>query len=130
MSTLYILRGLPGAGKSTLAKKIVNPGMIFEADMYFIEDDGSYNFDASKLGRAHEWCQGCVNYSMSKGYGDIVVSNTTTTEKEIQPYLDMAAEHNYQVVSLVVENRHGGKSVHDVPEQSLEKMRNRFSVKL
>jgi hypothetical protein len=29
-----------------------------------------------------------------------------------------------------VENRHGGKNVHDVPEDKLEIMRNRFEFKL
>jgi hypothetical protein len=30
----------------------------------------------------------------------------------------------------VVENRHGGKNVHDVPEEKIEKMRRRFEFKL
>jgi hypothetical protein len=33
-------------------------------------------------------------------------------------------------VSLIVENRHGNKSVHGVPEVVMEKMRDRFSFNL
>jgi hypothetical protein len=30
----------------------------------------------------------------------------------------------------VVENRHGGTNVHNVPEDKIEQMKNRFSIKL
>jgi len=34
------------------------------------------------------------------------------------------------VASIIVENRHGGKNVHGVPEDKVEIMRNRFEIKL
>ena len=41
MKKLFLLRGLPGSGKSSLAKSL--GGDHFEADMYFVgEDKGSY----------------------------------------------------------------------------------------
>jgi predicted ABC-type ATPase len=130
--TLYLIRGVSGAGKSSLAATLKGLSiwtLHFEADMFFIDKDGNYNFDATKLQEAHNWCQTGVLYAMLDGV-EIIVSNTFTTEKELVPYLELAEEHNYRVVSLIVENRHGGKSVHDVPEAILEKQRNRFSVKL
>jgi NEDD4-binding protein 2 len=60
----------------------------------------------------------------------IVIANTSTTEKEMKPYLDLAKEFGYRVFSVVVENRHGGINVHNVPEETLEKMRNRFDIKI
>ena len=60
----------------------------------------------------------------------IVVSNTFTQEWEMKPYFDMAKEHDYQVFSIIVENRHGGKNIHGVPDDKLEIMKNRFEVKL
>ena len=132
MKTLYILRGLPGSGKSTLAERLkVGQEWVyhFEADMWFYDKDGKYNFDATKLREAHLWCQTGVDDKMSSGY-DVIVSNTFTTEKELQPYYDAAKNHNYKVVSLVVENRHNGKSIHDVPEETLDKMEKRFTLKL
>jgi predicted kinase len=138
MKTLILLRGLPGAGKSSFANLIWESGVIFEADKYFYNtDDGSYNFDATKLHAAHKWCQTQVEDAMEynlefdgKYYSEIVVSNTSTTEKELQPYLDLAAKYDYNVVSLIVENRHGNKSVHNVPDAAMEKMRKRFEIKL
>jgi len=136
MRTLILLRGLPGSGKSTFANYMFSNN-IFEADQYFYDEDRNYNFDASKLYEAHKWCQLRVEHAMednleSNGmyFSEIVVSNTSTTEKELEPYLKLAKKYDYQVVSLIVENRHGNKSVHNVPEETLLRMKNRFSIKL
>jgi hypothetical protein len=48
----------------------------------------------------------------------------------MQPYYDLAAKYGYKVFSIIVENRHGGKNVHGVPDEKLEIMKNRFSIKL
>jgi hypothetical protein len=48
----------------------------------------------------------------------------------MEPYLKLAEKYDYKVVSLIVENRHGNKSVHNVPDETMEKMRNRFEIKL
>jgi predicted kinase len=134
MKTLIILRGLPGSGKTSFAKYMFSNN-VFEADQYFYDSDGNYNFDASKLHEAHLHCQKRVEELMQMSDttqygGEIVVSNTATTERELEPYLKLAKSYGYIVVSLIVENRHGNKSVHGVPDETLEKMRKRFSVKL
>jgi NEDD4-binding protein 2 len=136
MNTIIFLRGLPGSGKSTFANYMFSNN-IFEADQYFYNEEGKYNFDASKLYEAHKWCQLRVEHAMednleSNGmyFSEIVVSNTSTTEKELEPYLKLAKKYDYQVVSLIVENRHGNKSTHNVPAETIERMKNRFSIKL
>ena len=127
---LFLLRGLPGSGKTTLANQL--GGSLVEADRYFMEY-GEYKFDASKLKEAHAWCKEQVqNWMETNGRGfdvpRIVVSNTFTQEWEMKPYYDLAREHGYMVFSLIVENRHGGKNVHNVPEDKIEQMRKRFEV--
>ena len=129
MNTLYLVRGLPGSGKSTFAEKLAIFGIHLEADMYFMKN-GKYEFDASKLHRAHEWCRNNVESIMLESGENIIVSNTSTTEKEMKPYLDLAGKYDYRVVSLIVENRHFGKSTHGVPDETMDKMEKRFSVKL
>jgi predicted kinase len=129
MKTLYLLRGLPGAGKSTLANQL-SPN-ICEADMYFMRND-EYQFDMNLLPAAHMWCRTKCESHMMDTAPTIVVSNTLTSEKELAPYIELAQKYGYQIISLIVENRHGNKSVHDVPDETLDRMEVRLkgSIKL
>ena len=132
MKILYLLRGLPGSGKSSVAKSLMNAqtGHV-EADMFFMDNEGNYNFDASKLREAHKWCQKQADAYMSPyGFDTVIVSNTFTQEWEMAPYYELAEKYGFAVFSLIVENRHDGVNEHNVPEETLVKMENRFQVKL
>jgi predicted kinase len=128
---LYIIRGLPGSGKSTFAAEVAAAlsCLRFEADMFHMDEDGNYNWKPENVHAAHQWCQAEVQAEMVTGR-DVIVSNTFTTEKELKPYLQLAKMLDYRVVSLIVENRHGNESIHNVPEETMQKMQDRFSVKL
>lgn len=132
MSTLYFIRGVSGAGKSTLARQLQDSGIVqhhFEADMWMTDAFGNYHFNADNLAFAHSMCRSETRDYLLRG-DSVVVSNTSTTEKEVEPYRKIAEDCGAQFVSIIVENRSGTKSVHDVPEETLEKQRKRFSVKL
>jgi predicted kinase len=132
MKELFLLRGLPGAGKSTLAKMLVGEKDYChkEADMYFIDENGSYQFDVTSLRDAHAWCQEEVEFVMEYEHTPVVVSNTFTQEWEMKDYYELAEKYGYRVHSMVIENRHGGINSHGVPAETLEKMKNRFDLKL
>lgn len=136
VKALFLIRGCPGAGKSTFARFIWNEYAICEADKYFIGEDGVYNFDPAKLKDAHAWCRREVETRMKDNqqnpqfYPEIVVSNTFTQEWEMKEYYKLAEEYGYFVFSLIVENRHGGVNEHGVPPEKLEQMKNRFQIKL
>jgi predicted kinase len=134
---LFLVRGLPGSGKSTFANHIWNEYAICEADQYFIDKKTlEYKFDPTKLREAHEWCRNQVEARMidhqvnKQYYPEIVVSNTFTQEWEMQAYMDLANKYGYRVTTLIIENRHGGSNIHGVPDDKLEIMRNRFEIKL
>jgi predicted kinase len=135
---LYIVRGLPGSGKSTFAKKLVGSDfLVCEADKYFInKETGEYNFDVTKLKDAHKYCYDLVETYMKDSlvndqfYREIAVSNTFTQEWEMKPYFELAEKYGYKIFCIIVENRHGGTNLHDVPEDKLKIMRNRFEFKL
>jgi predicted kinase len=136
MKELYLIRGIPGSGKSTFAHHVWNDYAICEADKFFYDKEGNYNFDASKLRQAHEWCRNEVEIRMKDNvvnpqyYPEIAVSNTFTQEWEMEPYFKLAEQYEYKVFSFIIENRHGGKNVHGVPDEKIEQMKSRFNIKL
>ena len=132
MKQLILVRGIPGSGKSTLARNLVHtlrsiqhPGTVshFEADMYFEDAQGNYNFDASKLNRAHNWCIDKTREALEENR-TVIVSNTFTTKKELKPYFDMAREFDIVPVVYLAQNQF--PNVHNVPAEKLQKMRDRF----
>lgn len=132
--TLYIIRGCSGSGKSTFAKELsaAMSGLRIEADMFMYDEDGNYDWQASKLKAAHAWVYSTLLHHMKTAKSPLIVSDTNVKHRDLQIYLDLASENHYRVVSLVVENRHGNKSVHDVPDKTMRRQESalRQSLKL
>ena len=133
---LFLVRGLPGSGKTSFASAIWNDYAVCEADKFFYDKEGNYNFDPSKLKEAHSWCKNEVESRMiehqnnQQYYPEIAVSNTFTQEWEMEDYFKLAEKYEYKVVSLILENRHGSQNVHGVPDEKLQIMKDRFEIKL
>lgn len=125
--TLFLFRGLPGSGKTTAASRLVDHHVA--ADEYFDLFYGG-KFDGGKLPQAHLWCRNMTERWMTKGIKRIGVHNTFTRPREMREYFQMASRHGYEVVTMIVENRHDGVSVHDVPQDTIQRMRDRFDVEL
>jgi len=102
---LYVLRGPSGSGKSAFAISLQFHSKrikIVEADMYFTNDKGEYNFDPSQLGAAHKWCyEKAVGY-LEKGYS-VVVANVNYQLKHYQLYLKYAEEREIPVFVALIE---------------------------
>jgi len=130
--TLYLLRGIPGSGKSTIAKLLVGDKDYChkEADMYFVDRDGDYKFEPSKIKDAHAWCKEEIEFVMRYDHSPVVVSNTFTQEWEMEDYYKLAEKYGYRVHSLIVEKRHDGVNEHGVPDEKIQQMKDRFQIKL
>lgn len=130
-STLILIRGLPGSGKSTLAKKLsVEKNLLHvEADQFFVNSSGQYVFDQARLSEAHEWCkhktlEGLIPSLFSKHYNGVIVSNTFTTLKEMEPYLELRHYFDLDISVITLTSDYG--SIHDVPTSVLERMKARW----
>ena len=124
MQQLILIRGLPGSGKSTLAKELATDGLFaahFEADMFW---GPNYEFDVNRLREAHQWCQNSTKEALLNGES-VIVSNTFTTIKELKPYFEIAKEFGIVPQVLVCQNNFG--NTHNVPEETLAKMKARFA---
>lgn len=135
MKRLILLRGVPGAGKTEFAKFLIasigkNLSVVAVCTDDFMIRDGVYEFDIANLSDAHTDCRNVVNFHMHAETELIILHNTLTRESEIIPYKELADRHGYELVSLVVENRHGSASVHNVPDKTRRNMAERFSLKL
>ena len=114
---IVIIRGLPGSGKSTLAKSMVDY-LHFEADMY-LEINGEYVYDASKIKQAHDWCVDLAKNALEKG-ANVVISNTFVKLWEIQRYIELGFP--YKILELQ------GKwpNIHGVPIEMIDIMASRW----
>lgn len=118
---LTIIRGLPGSGKSTYAKKNYKC-LILENDMFHMRN-GEYMWDKDEMPNAIDWCMKTCENALSLGM-DVVVSNTFTRGSVIRKYIEIADKYgaDYEVIRCT--GRFG--SVHNVPGYVMESMERGF----
>lgn len=136
--SVYIMRGIPGSGKSTWIRnqwfadgerdptaKVV----VCSADAYF---GNPYKFDFTKLGAAHTACFDKFIKALTANNGyDIVVDNTNTTVKEMTRYYEVARAANYPVVIVNMDcdpSVAGERNAHGVPLNKVWEMFNRLAA--
>ena len=87
---VVIMRGVPGSGKSFLAKKLQGNGVVLSTDDFFNNHLGQYVFDARKLSEAHDWNQRRAEREIKAGTNPVIIDNTNLEVWEMQPYVCMA----------------------------------------
>lgn len=130
--TVVILRGLPGSGKTSFANILVwssKDSVICSADHYFVKPNGNYEYDRDKLPDAHFYCKNKFLKALNKS-DLIIIDNTNCHKKDMAFYEKKAKENGYQVFHVVIENRQGNKSIHDIPDERIEEMEKSFKVRL
>lgn len=157
MNRMLILMGLPGSGKSTLASRLLSealysaakpPGLtphanlasarIFSTDDYWLRPDGTYDWNAALLRRAHEWNQGRVaSYLEVRSYTvqptTVIIDNTNVTRAERAPYVELAASYGYGVTIVTPTTEWARtpeacftKTKHGVPLEAILRMASRW----
>ena len=131
LPNLIVLEGPDCAGKSTLAKVLAGEDFpLFSIDDYFTDPNGNYHFESDKNHLAYQQCEEKTEAEMKKGTSKIFIHNTFTIDWEMEPYLKMAGQYNYRVHVATVENYHGNLNIHGTTQDQLQKMADKYKVKL
>jgi predicted kinase len=133
---LTIMQGIPGSGKSTVAKALADKteAIIFSTDDFWYQrgpNPLSYDYDPALSGNAHRWNQRRTAQEMAADDGgNIIIDNTNIKARDIRPYLSLAEIFEYEVQVVRVEvpldvalDRNSRRSVdRQVPEEIIRRM--------
>jgi predicted kinase len=98
MSKLIVVRGLPGSGKSQLAKTLADTmnGVIASVDQYFMRS-GQYLFKRSGVAHSYGFVQGQVDAFMQKGEPVIIADGVHQSLTDIEAYHALANKYGYEL---------------------------------
>lgn len=128
-----ILRGIPGSGKSRYVSSLTGTTgpipNVCSADQFHIAPDGTYKFDPTKIGQAHDECLKkylrVLHAKEVSPHNILFVDNTNLSSWELAPYVRLAEifEVEYQILTLWVDPLVAAKrNIHRVPMERVFQM--------
>lgn len=126
MSVVYIMRGIPGSGKTELANKIAKDiGFICSTDYFFIEDDGSYNFERNKLPLYHRLNLLFFRIALINKVPIVICDNTNIKKADYEKYIKAAEEFDCEIKIVTIKVGLGSaikRCKHNVSEKTIRRM--------
>ena len=111
---------MPWIRQMTLKKTV-----YLESDMYFVDDQGTYCFQAEQLKEAHEWCLSQCEEALRQQQ-NVVVSNTFVQQWEMKAYRQLAKKYAALVEVKVCTGKY--TNIHGVPAATIKKMKLRWQA--
>lgn len=137
MKQVFILRGLPGSGKSHYAQSLCDEMLngdegqfvICSTDDFFISD-GLYRFDKAKLSEYHNLNLARFIRALNQQIPLVILDNTNIKKWEFIAYAEAAHALGYQVKEVVVgeikdkamQHLYYQRNIHKVPLKTINKM--------
>jgi predicted kinase len=123
---LFVMRGIPGSGKSTMAKSIVFDGIIHSTDD-LITATGDYrgffakikaSGDSKEFNRMHSKNLSNAIKSMKDGITPVVIDNTCLRVREMSDYIKAALELGYSDDNIQIVDIDSGLSAEELAERN------------
>lgn len=126
---VIIMRGIPGAGKSTLAKKIAEKtgAVICSSDHYF-ERDGTYKYVKEEISEAWRQCENKARRLLILRQS-VIIDNTNVALSDYENYIQLAYNEGaeIEIVELKVPvDVAKARGIHNVPDESYKRFVSRW----
>jgi len=138
MKQVFILRGLPGSGKSYYAQNLADElatadesqYLICSTDDYFLNEQGEYHFDKFKLPQYHNLNLARFIQALAQDIPLVILDNTNIKKWEFVAYTQAAVALGYQVKEVIVgevndksmQHLYAKRNSHNVPLKTISKM--------
>jgi predicted kinase len=103
---LVIIRGLPGGGKTTLAKLFEREGYVHVENDQYRARTGEYIYDPEEHKAVTAWCFRAVKDYLRQGR-DVVVSNTFCELASVRKYEQLARRYGHGVTVIEAKGSFG-----------------------
>lgn len=125
---LYIIRGMPGSGKTTLGKGLEqdNQATLIEADDFFTDPStGKYVFESRMVRAAHKMARRqMMRYVYHKR--PVACAAIFATRREIMSYIDAARAVDSKVMAAIITCLDSFESTHEIPDDVIARHAKNF----